>query len=147
MAQSLLCAPQRGPRRPGGCAVSGGGAQSRVSSPSLPTPSFAFGSSVGCCQQGSESPTVPAGLAFPFSYARVRITYSETLLFSSVAQSCSTLSSPMDGSVPGLPVHHRLLELTQTHVHRVSDTIQTSHPLSSPSPPAFSLSQCQGLFQ
>ena len=53
----------------------------------------------------------------------------------------------MDCSMPGFPVHHQLLELAQTHVHQVSDAIQPSHPLSSPSPPAFSLSQHQGLFQ
>ena len=52
----------------------------------------------------------------------------------------------MDRSTPGLPVHHQLPEFTQTHVHRVSDAIQPSHPLSSPSPPAFNLSQHQGLF-
>ena len=67
--------------------------------------------------------------------------------FSSVAQSCPTLCNPMDYSTPGLPVHHQLLELTQTHVHRVSDTIQPSHPLSSPSSPTFKLSQHQSLFK
>ena len=67
--------------------------------------------------------------------------------FSSVAQSCLTLCNPMDCSTPGLPVHHQLLEFTQTHAHRVSESIQPSHPLSSPSPPAFNLSQHQGLFQ
>ena len=56
--------------------------------------------------------------------------------FSPVAQSCPTLCDPMNCSAPGLPVHHHLLEFTQTHVHRVGDAIQTSHPLSSPSPPA-----------
>ena len=56
--------------------------------------------------------------------------------FSSVAQSCLTLCDPMNHSTPGLPVHHQLLEFTQTHVHQVSDAIQPSHPLSSPSPPA-----------
>ena len=56
--------------------------------------------------------------------------------FSSVAQSCPTLCDPMNRSMPGLPVHHYLLEFTQTHVHRVSDAIQPSNPLSSPSPPA-----------
>ena len=56
--------------------------------------------------------------------------------FSSVTQSCPTLCDPMNRSTPGLPVHHQLLEFTQTHVHRVSDAIQPSHPLSSPSPPA-----------
>ena len=67
--------------------------------------------------------------------------------FSSVAQLCPTLCDPMNCSIPGLPVHHQLPEFTQTHVHRVSDAIQPSHPLSSPSPPAFNLSQHQGLFQ
>ena len=64
---------------------------------------------------------------------------------SSVAQSCLTICDPMDCSTPGLPVHHQLPEFTQTHVHRVGDAIQPSHPLSSPSSPAFSLSQHQGL--
>ena len=67
--------------------------------------------------------------------------------FSSVPQSCLTLCNPMDCSTPGFPVHPQLPELTQTHVHRVSDAIQPSHPLSSPSPPAFNLSQHQGLFK
>ena len=66
--------------------------------------------------------------------------------FSSVAQSCLTLCNPMDSSTSGLPVHHQLPEFTQTHVHWVSDSIQPSHPLSSPSPPALNLSQHQGLF-
>ena len=57
------------------------------------------------------------------------------------------LCDPMDASTPGLPVHHQLQEFTQTHVHWVSDAIQPSHPLSSPSPPALNLSQHQGLFQ
>ena len=56
--------------------------------------------------------------------------------FSSVAQSCPPVCDPMNHSTPGLPVHHQLLEFTQTHVHRVSDAIQSSHPLLSPSPPA-----------
>ena len=67
--------------------------------------------------------------------------------FSSVAQSRLTLCNPMNCSTPGLPVHHQLPEFTQTHVHRVGDAIQPSHPLSSPSPPAFNLSQHQGLFK
>ena len=67
--------------------------------------------------------------------------------FSSVAQSCPTLCNCMDCNMPGLPVHHQLLELTQTHVHIVSGAIQPSRPLSSPSPSAFNLSQHQGLFQ
>jgi len=63
--------------------------------------------------------------------------------FSSVAQSCPTLCDPMNHSTPGLPVHHQLLEFTQPHVHRVSDAIQPSHPLLSPSPPAPNPSQHQ----
>ena len=66
---------------------------------------------------------------------------------SSVAQWCLTLCDAMDCSTPGLPFHHQLLEFTQTHVHRVSDAIQPSHPLSSPSPPAPNPSQHQSLFQ
>ena len=65
----------------------------------------------------------------------------------SVAQSCPTLCDPMNRSTPGLPVHHHLLEFTETHVHRVSDAIQPSHPLSSPSPPAPNPSQHQSLVQ
>ena len=67
--------------------------------------------------------------------------------FSSVAQSCLTLCDPMGHSTPGLPVHHQLLEPTQTHVHWVGDAIQPSRPLSSPSLPALNLSQHQGLFK
>ena len=67
--------------------------------------------------------------------------------FSSVTQSCPTLCNPMDCSTPGFLVHYQLLEFAQTHVHRVGDGIQPSHPLSSPSSPAFNLSQHQDLFQ
>ena len=67
--------------------------------------------------------------------------------FSSVAQSCLTLFDPKNHSTPGLPVHYQLPESTQTHVHWVGDAIQPSHPLLSPSPPAFNLSQCQDLFK
>ena len=63
-----------------------------------------------------------------------------------VTQSCLTLCDPMDSSMPGLPVHHQPLEFTEIYVHWVSDEIQLSHPLLSPSPPAFYLSQHQGLF-
>ena len=66
---------------------------------------------------------------------------------SSVTQSCLTLCDPMNHSTPSLPVHHQLPESTKTHVHWVGDTIQPSHPLLSPSPPALNLSQHQGLFQ
>ena len=71
----------------------------------------------------------------------------DSVQFSSVAQSCLTLCDPMNRSMPGLPVHHQLLEFSQTHVHWVGDAIQPSHPLSSPSPPALNLSQHQGLFK
>ena len=67
--------------------------------------------------------------------------------FSSVAQSCPTLCNPLNWSMPGLPVHHQLPEFTQTHVHRVGDAIQPSHPLSSPSSPAPNPAQHQSLFQ
>ena len=70
----------------------------------------------------------------------------QSVQLSSVAQSCPTLCNPMNRSMPGLRVHHQLPESTQTHVHWVSDAIQPSHPLLSPSP-AFSLSQHQGLFK
>ena len=75
------------------------------------------------------------------------VRFSPSFQFSSVAQSCLTLCDPMDRSTPGLPVYHQHPELAQTHVHWVSDAIQPSHPLLSPSPPAFNLSQHQGFFQ
>ena len=83
--------------------------------------------------------TVPVVPFFTFSKCRVQ--------FSSVAQLCPTLCNPMDCSMPGFLVYHQLLELDQTHVHWVGDAIQPSHPLSSPCPPAFNLSQNHGLFQ
>ena len=67
--------------------------------------------------------------------------------FSSVTQSCPTLFDPLNRSMPGIPVHHKLPEFTQTHAHRVSDAIQPSDPLLSHSPPAPNPSQHQGLFQ
>ena len=70
-----------------------------------------------------------------------------SIQFSSVTQLCLTLCDPRDSSTSGFPAHHQLLELAQTHVRQVSDAIQPSHPLSSPSPPTFSLFQNQGLFQ
>ena len=73
--------------------------------------------------------------------------YPTILEFSLVSHSCPTLWDPMGCSSPGFPVDHQLLELAQTHVHWVGDAIQPSHPLSSPSPPAFNLSQHQALFQ
>ena len=74
-------------------------------------------------------------------------TSSLLVQFSSITQLCLTLCNPMDCSTPGFPVHHQLLELTQTHVHRVGDAIQPSHPLSSPYLSTFNLSQQQVLFQ
>jgi len=73
--------------------------------------------------------------------------YGKSDQIRSVAQSCPTLRDPMNHSTPSLPVHHQLPEFTETHVHRVSDAIQPSHPLSSSSPPAPNPSQHQGLFQ
>ena len=78
---------------------------------------------------------------------KLHLLYDQSVQFSSVAQQCSTLCNLMNRSTPGLPVHHQLPEFTQTHVHRVSDAIQPSHPLSSPSPPALNVSQNQGLFK
>ena len=75
-----------------------------------------------------------------------RVSNEFSLQFSSV-QSCLTLCDPMDCSVPGFPVHRQLPEFAQTHVCQVGDAIQPSHPLLSPSPPAFNLSQHQALFQ
>ena len=82
-----------------------------------------------------------------FRYDLNQIFYDYEVQFSSVAQSCPTLCDPVDCSTPGLPVHHQLLEFTQTHVHWVDDAIQPSHPLLSPSPSTFNLSQHQGLFK
>ena len=78
-----------------------------------------------------------------------RLSYSTCfeIQFSSFAQLCPNLCNPMNRSTPGLPVHHQLPEFTQTHIHRVGDAIQPSHPLPSPSPPAPNPSQHQGLFQ
>ena len=76
-----------------------------------------------------------------------RLARKDSLQFSSVTQSCPTFCHPMNCSMPGLPVHHQLLESTQTHVHLVGDAIQPSHPLSSPYPPTLNFSQHQGLFK
>ena len=82
-----------------------------------------------------------------FSLTKSKFRIKHSVQFSSVAQSHPTLCNPMNRSTPGLPIHHRLPELAQTHVHRVSDAIQLSHLLSFPFPSAFHLSQHQGLFQ
>jgi len=75
------------------------------------------------------------------------ISLSDLLQFTSVTQTCLTLCDPMKRSTPGLPVYHQLPESTQTYVHRISDSIQPSHPLSSPSLPALNISQHKGLYK
>ena len=81
-------------------------------------------------------------------YASLMVSFMTLIFqFSSVFQLCPTLCDSMNRSTPGLPVYHQLLEFIQTHVHRVVDAIQPSHPLSSPSPPAPNPSQHQSLFQ
>ena len=86
-------------------------------------------------------------VSFKYTEKVIQIYQLSSVQFISVAQSCLTLCDPMNCSTPGLPVHHQLPEFTQTHVHWVSDAIQPSHPLSSPSPPAPNPSQHQSLFQ
>ena len=83
----------------------------------------------------------------PFRYDLNQIPYDYTFQFSSIAQSCLTLCTLMNCSMPGLPVRHQLPEFTETHVYWVGDAIQPSHPLSSSSPTAFNLSRHQGLFK
>ena len=91
----------------------------------------------------------PCFLHLPIPRAQTKTGVQQVLSqsVSSVAQLCLTLCDPVDCSTPGLPAHHQIPESTQTHVHRVGDAIQPSHPLSSPSPPTFNLFQHQGLFQ
>ena len=104
------------------------------------------------CPPLGDLPDLGTELASPVSYTVGRFfTHWGTcealsFLFSSVTQLCSTLCDPMDCSMPGFPVHHQLLELAQTHVHQVTDAIQPSHPLSSPSP-VFTAFQHKVLFQ
>ena len=90
-------------------------------------------------------PSIPPSIRVFSNESALRIRWPHQ--FSSVPQSCPTLCDPMDWSTPGFSVYHQFLELTQTHVHPVGDSIQPSHPLSSPSPLAPNLSQHQGLFQ
>ena len=92
---------------------------------------------MGTVDPGRERKSQPSSKALKFT----------SVQFNSVPQSCPTLCNAMNCSTPGLPVHHQLPEFTQTHVHRVGDAIQPSHPLSSPSPPAPNPSQHQSLFQ
>ena len=91
--------------------------------------------------------TESESVAWRLLYCTRGLSSNASVQFSSVAQSCPTLGDPMNCSTPGLPVHHQLPELTQTHIHPVSDVIQPSHPLSSPSPPAPDPSQHHSLFQ
>ena len=118
------------------------------STPSSSSPSSLCPWPVGHCRYaivGSGSPSNPAAISTPaMSPEKGRLS---SVQFSSVIQSCPTLCDPMNCSTPGLPVHHQLPEFTQTHVHRVRDAIQPSHPRSSPSPPAPNLSQHQSFFQ
>ena len=104
---------------------------------------LSLGNFVDCSSQGSSVhgifPRQEYWSGLPFTFPSFQ--------FSSVTQSCPTLCDPMNRSTSGPPVHHQLPEFIQTHVHRVGDAIQPSHPLSSPSPPAPNPSQHQGLFQ
>ena len=104
--------------------------------------------------RGSSLPRDQTCVSYVFSYIGSKVLYHQhhpgsplVIQFSSVTQSSPTLCDPMDCSMPDFPVHHQLPEFAQTHVYRVGDAIRPSHPLSSPSPLAFNLSQHQGLFQ
>ena len=97
--------------------------------------------------RGNDFTFSPLRIMFAVGLSYMAFTMSRQVQFSSVAQLCPTLCDPMNCSMPGLPVHHQLPEFTQTHIHRVGDAIQQSHPLSSPSPPAPNPSQHQSLFQ
>ena len=118
------------------------------------TPGQTHGGTVGAVRQKRINQThaswkgkYRAAITFVENSGESKIFRKNALQFSSVAQSCPTLCDPMNRSTPGLPGHHHLPEFTQTHVHQVSDAIQPSHPLSSPSPPAPNPSQHQSLFQ
>ena len=95
--------------------------------------------------KASRGDRIPVELFQILKIDAVKVLHS--VQFSSVAQSCPTLCDPMNRSTPGLPVHHQFPGFTQTHVHRVGDAIQPSHPLSSPFPSALNPSQHQSLFQ
>ena len=101
-------------------------------------------------QRSSKAPVLWCSAVFIVQLSHPYMTTGNTIRsdqITSVAQSCPTLCDPMNHSTPGLPVHHQLPEFTETHVHRVSDAIQPSHSLSSPSPPAPNPSQHQSLLQ
>ena len=102
----------------------------------------------GCQREGTRKGWIGSlRLAAASYYIYLEWITTRSYSISPIALSCPGLCDPMDCSMPGSPVHSQLPELAHTHVHRVSDATQPSHPLSSPSPPAFSLSQHQGLFQ
>ena len=103
---------------------------------------------ISCVEFGTSHVSVHSQMVRPGRW-NTNIRCNSVSWFSSVAHLCPTLCDPMNCSTPGLPVHHQLLEFTETHVHRVSlsDAIQPSHPLSSPSSPAPNPSQHQSLFQ
>ena len=112
--------------------------------------SWTIGFSLYCCINLVPFPSLPhtflyyCDLIVFFAFVTPR---KPSVQFSSVTQLCPTLCDPMNRSTPGLPVHHQLPEFTQIHIHWIGDAIQPSYPLSSPPPPAFNLSQHQGLFQ
>ena len=159
--------PAPGRARAGSGARSLGWGRPQGSGLPLPARRPAFASSPGLqrsalgqrCPFAASTNSVIYGdqCGFADIYFRLRLSSEDIIIvqpyfcvlhqFSSVAQSCPTLCDPMNRSTPGLPVHHHLPEFTQTHVHRISDAIQPSHPLSSPSPPAPNPSQHQSLFQ
>ena len=113
----------------------------------LPGESHGQRSLVGYSPWGRKESDTPERFHFHFHLTPLQVGAIRSDQIRSVAQSCPTLCDPMNLSTPGLPVHHQLPEFTQTHVHRVSDAIQPSHPLSSPSPPALNPFQHQSLFQ
>ena len=106
-----------------------------------------FKMAISECRKKIEGHRLGTGNKFRKSSRKREVLVLWFIQFSLVTQSCPTLCNSMDCSTPGLPVHHQLPEFTQSHVHWVGDPIQPSHPLSSSSPPALSLSQHQGLFQ
>ena len=105
------------------------------------------GKNSGTTQQLELALSGMVGMLAPLESFQANYLIYVSVQFSSVAQSCPTLCDPMNCSMPGLPVHHQLPEFTQTHVYQVSDAIQPSHPLLSPSPPVPNPSQHQSLFQ
>ena len=113
----------------------------------LPYPSPSPGACSHSCPLNQWCYPAILSTVVPFSSHLQSFPEFSSVQFSSVAQLCPTLCDPINCSTPGLPVHHQLPEFTQTHIHRVSDAIQPSHPLLSPSPPAPNPSQHQSLFQ